>query len=171
MEAIHRSGRAKTIGVSNFQQNHLEAILKTATIKPAINQIEFHPYLQQGRLLAFMKKHNIAVSGYGPQTPITKVKNGPVTPALQALAKKYDVSEGVIALRWCLDLGVIAITTSLKESRLQEYLKVGQFQLTPTEVDKICEEGAKMHFRGFFKANFPDEEDRAKGDNTLEHIR
>ena len=60
MERIHKSGRAKSIGVSNFLQSHLEVILKTAKVVPAINQIEYHPYLQHGTLVDFQKKHKIA---------------------------------------------------------------------------------------------------------------
>ena len=80
LEQIKESGKAKSIGVSNFLQVHLEAILKTAKVKPAINQIEYHPYLQHGDLLDFHKKHNIAVSAYSPLTPVVTAKGGPVDP-------------------------------------------------------------------------------------------
>lgn len=60
MEKIQKSGRAKSIGVSNFLQPDLEVVLKTAKVVPAINQIEYHPYLQHGTLLDFQKEHKIA---------------------------------------------------------------------------------------------------------------
>lgn len=64
MEGLQKAGLAKTIGVSNYRPQDLEAILKTATIKPAVNQIEFHPYLQRTELLEFHKKHGIATTAY-----------------------------------------------------------------------------------------------------------
>lgn len=65
MEALQQSGLAKTIGVSNYRPQDLEAVLKTAKVKPAVNQIEFHPYLQRIELLEFHKKHGIATTAYG----------------------------------------------------------------------------------------------------------
>ena len=65
MEALQQAGLVKTIGVSNYRPQDLEAVLKTAKVKPAINQIEFHPYLQRTELLDFHKKHGIATSAYG----------------------------------------------------------------------------------------------------------
>lgn len=62
MEAIRASGRARSIGVSNWLRPHLEAVLATAAVPPAINQIEFHPYLQHGGLLDFHREKGIAVS-------------------------------------------------------------------------------------------------------------
>lgn len=62
MEAIRASGRARSIGVSNYMQKHLEVLLQTAKVPPAINQIEFHPYLQHGGLLDFHREKGIAVS-------------------------------------------------------------------------------------------------------------
>ena len=102
MEQVQADGLAKSIGVSNYLSSHLNATLATAKVPPAINQIEFHPYLQhtEGGLLELHKKHNIATEGYGPLIPITKASGGPVDGYLAALAKKYAVTEGEILLRW-----------------------------------------------------------------------
>lgn len=159
LEAIQASGRAKSIGVSNFLIPHLEAILKTARVVPAINQIEYHPYLQHGPLMEFHKKHKIATSAYGPLTAAVKASPGPLDETYAGLAKKYGVSEGEIALRWCIDQGVVALTTSGKEQRLKAYLKVADFKLTPEEVQKISEIGDQKHFRGFWNNKF-DKDDR-----------
>ncbi|KAJ0125187.1 ldehyde reductase 1 [Diaporthe amygdali] len=151
MEAIKASGRAKSIGVSNFLQKHLEIVLETAKVPPAINQIEFHPYLQHGSLLDFHQKNSIAVSAYAGLTAVTKAKPGPLDDVYPQLAKKYGVSEGDIALRWILDLGVVAITTSSKEERLKSFLtKLPSFKLTPAEVKLIADKGDEKHFRGFW---------------------
>ncbi|UZP42275.1 hypothetical protein NXS19_010091 [Fusarium pseudograminearum] len=161
LEQIKESGRAKSIGVSNFLQVHLEPILKTAKVKPVINQIEYHPYLQHGDLLDFHKKHNIAVSAYGPLTPIVTAKGGPVDPLYTKLAEKYGVTESEIGLRWVIDQDIIALTTSNKVERLDGYLaKLPKFKLTRDEIAEISKLGAEKHFRGFWRNKF-DENDRS----------
>lgn len=160
MEKVKASGKAKSIGVSNYFESHLKATLATANTPPSINQIEFHPYLQHGSLLPYHKSQNIAVAAYGPLTAVTKAKPGPCDEKLASLAKKYYVSEGEIALRWCIDQGVVAITTSGKEERLSDYLRAMTFSLTPKEVKDLAEIGTQKHYRGFWKAKF-DENDRS----------
>jgi len=158
MEAIHKSGRAKSIGVSNFLQKDLEIILEKATVVPAINQIEFHPYLQHGTLLDFHRKNKIATSAYGPLSAVTKAAPGPLDETYAQLAHKYGVTPAEVALRWCIDQGIVALTTSDKEQRLKAYLKIAQFKLTPKEVQTISEIGQKKHFRGFWKGKFGDDD-------------
>ncbi len=154
MEKVKESGKAKSIGVSNYLQPQLEATLATAVIPPSINQIEFHPYLQHQGLVPFHKKHNIAVAAYAPLTAVTKAKPGPCDPILGQLAEKYYVSEAEILLRWCIDQGIVAITTSGKEERLSDYLRAMTFSMTPREVSEVTEAGLKKHFRGFWQAKF-----------------
>lgn len=152
MEAVKASGKARSIGVSNYLEQHLKATLAIASVPPALNQIEYHPYLQQGSLLSFHKENNIATAAYAPLTAATKAKPGPCDQMLAHLAKKYYVSEGEISLRWCLDNGVVAITTSGKEQRLSDYLRAMTFTLTPREVKDLSEQGLQKHFRGFMQA-------------------
>jgi diketogulonate reductase-like aldo/keto reductase len=154
MEAIHASGKAKTIGISNFLQKDIEAILKTAKIVPAINQIEYHPYLQHGNLIEFQAKHGIAASAYAPLTAAVKAAPGPLDETYARLASKYGVTPGEIALRWVIDQGIVALTTSASEQRLKGYQKVAQFKLTPEEVEEIKTTGLQKHFRGFWQAKF-----------------
>jgi len=161
LEAIQASGRAKSIGVSNFLQEPLEAILKTAKVVPAINQIEYHPYLQHGDLVALHKKHNITVTSYGPLVPITTAKGGPVIPIYDRLAEKYNVTDSEVGLRWVLDQGIVTLTTSSKESRLNGYLeRLPKFKLTDEEVAEISTEGNKNHFRSFWKNKFAEDDRR-----------
>ncbi|KAK4144104.1 NADP-dependent oxidoreductase domain-containing protein [Dichotomopilus funicola] len=167
VEALKDDGRAKSIGVSNYLREHLETTLKTARHKPAINQIEYHPYLQHLEtgvknaegvdegLLAFHRAHDIAVEAYSPLTAVTKAAPGPVDEVYARTAKKYGVTPGEVALRWVLDQGVVAITTSASEQRLQEWKRrVPLFKLTPREVDEIAEKGREKHFRGFWLGKF-----------------
>lgn len=150
MEEVAAAGKAKSIGVSNFLQSHLDTILKTCKVRPAINQIEFHPYLQHGDLLAYMRNKDIKVSAYSPLAPITKVKGGPLDGLLDSLAKKYAVNPGEILLRWCVDQKVIPITTSSKEQRLSDMLRIFTFDLTTKEVEQISEVGKTHHHRSFW---------------------
>ena len=92
---------------------------------------------------------------YGPLQPVTKT-TGPLDAILPGLAKKYYVTENEILLRWAMDQGVVAITTSSKEQRLSDYLRATTFSLTPREVDEILATGEKTHFRGFFGKVFGD---------------
>ena len=160
MEEVKESGKAKSIGVSNYLEKHIKTTLTTAKIPPSINQIEFHPYLQHETLLDYHQSHNIALSAYGPLTAVTKAKPGPCDGLLAFLAKKYYVSEGDICLRWCIDRGVVAITTSSKEQRLSDYLRATAFKMTPREVKDLSDAGLEKHHRGFWGAKF-DENDRS----------
>ena len=160
MEEVAASGKAKSIGVSNFLKSDLERLLTTCRVRPAINQIEFHPYLQHGDLLQYHKNKDIKVAAYAPLTPVTKASDGPLTPILEQIAKKYAVHPSEILLRWCLDQNVVAITTSSKEIRMSDYLRVCTFKLTPKEVEQISETGNKHHFRSFWQHKF-DANDRS----------
>ncbi|KAF5983030.1 alcohol dehydrogenase [Fusarium coicis] len=155
MEEIKISGRAKSIGVSNFLQEHIEIILETAKISPAVNSIEYHPYLQRGSLINFLKLQNIAVSAYSTLTPLIEGAPGPVNELYTLLARKYDVSETDIALRWCLDQNIAAITTTRSSDRLMAICKnLPTFKLTKEEIDSISFTGQSKHFRKFLTDRF-----------------
>ena len=160
MESVQAAGKTRSIGVSNYLQRHLEATLATAKVTPSVNQIEYHPYLQHGDLVPYLKSKGITVSAYGPLTAVTRAKPGPCDTLLEALAKKYYVSEGEIALRWCLDQGIIPVTTSSNEQRLSDYLRATTFKLTPKEVKDVSEAGTLKHYRGFWQGKF-DENDKS----------
>lgn len=150
LELIKESGKAKSIGVSNFIQEHLETILATAKVPPAINQIEYHPYLQHGNLIDYHRKNNIAISAYAPLTAIIRARPGPVDALYENLAKKYGVTEGDIALRWCIDQDIVVITTSSSGERLKSYMRnVWSFKLIPEEIEGISMMGKQKHFRAF----------------------
>lgn len=158
MEAIKKSGKAKSIGVSNYLIPHLKATLETATIPPSINQIEYHPYLQHKDLVPFHESNQIATAAYGSLTTVTKAKPGPCDIILENLSKKYYVSEGEIALRWCIEQDIVAITTSGKEERLSDYLRALTFKLTPKEVNDLKTAGLEKHYRGFWQKKFADDD-------------
>ncbi|KAL1955665.1 hypothetical protein VTO42DRAFT_8210 [Malbranchea cinnamomea] len=161
MEAVKKAGKARSIGVSNFLPSHLESILQTATIVPAVNQVEYHPYLQHSAkasdgtdFLSFHKKHGIALASYGPLTPIIRAKGGPLDPLLERLAKKYGVGEGEVLLRWVIDRGAVGVTTSSKQERLKQYLSILNFELTSDEVEEIAKVGGEKHVRNFWQKHY-----------------
>lgn len=161
LEALQASGKAKSIGVSNFRQDHLEIILRDAKVKPAINQIEYHPHLQHGDLLSFHARHGIRTAAYGPLVPITRSVEGDVVPLWKKLAQKYGVTESEVGLRWAIDQGVVAITTSGNVERLKGYLeKLFTFKLTDDEVKAIAEAGKKKHHRAFFTNRYAADDTR-----------
>lgn len=79
----------------------------------------------------------IATAAYGPLSAVTKAAPGPCDEVFAALAKKYAVNPAEIALRWCVDQDIVAITTSSKEQRLSDYLRAMTFKLTPAEIRMV----------------------------------
>lgn len=148
MEKVQESGKAKAIGVSSFLRPHMEAILKTATIKPVVNQIEFHPYLQRaGGYVPWLQERGIAVQSFFGLAPITWGKGGPLDGPLEAMAEKHGVDKSAILLRWHLNQNVIPITTTKNPERLQQYLQALDLRLTEEEMNEITSIGLTHHFR------------------------
>ena len=154
MEKIHASGKAKSIGVSNCLVSHLQHILETAKVKPVVNQIEFHPHLQQVEVVEFCKKMNIIVEAFAPLTALTNVKNGEVIKSAQRMSEKYRVSDSIIMLKWVLEQGIVVITTSGSEKRLKEYIEDLPRFSTQKEICEISGQGNKTEFRGYFESEF-----------------
>ncbi|EPS45202.1 hypothetical protein H072_787 [Dactylellina haptotyla CBS 200.50] len=156
MEELHGKGLAKAIGVSNFGISEFERIAKIAKIQPAINQIEYNAYLQSPELMEYHHRHGIATAAYGPLIPITKGTPGPLDTIIEELAKKYSKTPTQILLRWAIETGVVAITTSSKEWRMKEALGVGEFKLDESDVEDIRKAGSKKHMRIFWTKNYRD---------------
>lgn len=133
LEKLHRDGRARAIGVSNFMVHHLEELLKTATVVPMVNQVEFHPWLVQPELLEFCRKHDIIEEAW---SPLIRGKVAEI-PELQRLASKYRKTPAQVALRWNLHKGVVTIPKSVHRARLVENAAIFDFELTPPEVAAI----------------------------------
>jgi diketogulonate reductase-like aldo/keto reductase len=161
LESIKKSGKAKSIGVSNHLRPHVEAILEVATIVPVVNQIEFHPYLQRGNnYIPWLKEHGIEVTSYNGLAPLRKGAGGPLDAPLKDIAKKHGVSENAVLIQWQIQQDIVPITTSGKPERIAEYLQGVELKLSPEEVEEITRLGLSHHFRGFQIARF-DPEDRS----------
>lgn len=128
LEEIHATGLARNIGVSNYGVEELEDLLSYASVKPAVNQIEFHPFVyeDQRATLEFCKKHKIAVEAYSPLARGRGVKN----PEITAIADELNKSNGQIMLRWALQHGTIPLPKTTHKERMAENLDVFNFELS-----------------------------------------
>jgi diketogulonate reductase-like aldo/keto reductase len=133
LEAIQAEGMAKSIGVSNYTIRHLEQLLKECNIKPAVNQVELHVYLQQPELLAYCAEHGITVEAYSPLAHGYGLDNE----VLAELAKKYKKTPAQIMLRWCIEKGTVPLPKSVNPERISENFNVFDFALTEKDMQKL----------------------------------
>ncbi|KAL6823271.1 NADP-dependent oxidoreductase domain-containing protein [Trichoderma camerunense] len=159
LEIVKAQGKAKSIGISNFQRHHIEALLETCTVKPVINQLEFHPYLQRSNdFMPWMRENDIEISSFKSLAPMTVGKGGPLDDLLPSLASKYKVPESVLLLSWCIGQNIVPVTTASSQSRLNEYSLATEIKLEPADVVEISQAGIKYHFRWWGKDFFgPDD--------------
>ncbi|KII90622.1 hypothetical protein PLICRDRAFT_52347 [Plicaturopsis crispa FD-325 SS-3] len=146
LEKIKADGLSKSIGVSNFNLEQLQTLIKTANIKPAVNQIRFHPYnyAEHKSLLEYSAKHGIVTEAYSSLTPITKTPGGPVDEPINVAAKRIGATPTQVILSWVRSKGVVIVTTSRSKEHLKEYLAVPDLPpLTADEIAAIDEAGAK----------------------------
>ena len=135
MEKIYMSGKVKSIGLSNHLIHHMEEVLKTATITPVVNQVELHPYLTQGDVIDYCKKHNIVPEAWSPlgssKVPLLKDE------VLIWIGGKYGKSPAQVVLRWNIQKGIVPIPKSSNEERQAENLNIFDFELTEEEIKQI----------------------------------
>ncbi|KAG1861886.1 NADP-dependent oxidoreductase domain-containing protein [Suillus tomentosus] len=145
-EKMKKDGSTRSIGVSNFTLEDLQKLLKTAVTKPAVNQIQFHPYnyASHKALLEYCSKQNIIVEAYGSLNSITQNPGGPVDAIVNAAAKRIGATPNQVIFSWVRSKGVAIVTTSRSKQRLQEYLAVEDLPpLTAEEIAAIDDAGAK----------------------------
>lgn len=134
MQRLHEEGRAKAIGVSNFQIPHLRRLLDETDVVPALNQIELHPNLPQRQLREFHAEHGIATEAW---SPLGQGKGLLDDPTLTSLATKYGKSPAQIVLRWHIQLGNITIPKSATPSRIKQNIEVFDFELSADDMATI----------------------------------
>jgi 2,5-diketo-D-gluconate reductase A len=135
-EKIVSDGKARSIGVSNFQVPHLERLAAETGTVPAVNQIELHPLLPQAELREYHRAHGIATEAW---SPIGKGGDLLRDERLIALGEKYGRSPAQIVLRWHIELGNIVFPKSVTPSRIQENIDVFDFELSPDDSATIGE--------------------------------
>ncbi|EED77286.1 predicted protein [Postia placenta Mad-698-R] len=129
------------VGASQMQK-----LWKIAKVKPAANQIQFHPYNYAGNkdLLAFCQQHGVVVEAYSSLSPITRYPGGPVDKPVNAAAKRLGATATQVILSWVKAKGVVIVTTSSSREHMQEYLDVGDLRaLTEDEIAAIDAAGAR----------------------------
>lgn len=141
LERILADGRCRAIGVSNFMVNHLEELLRHATVAPAVNQIELHPWCQQRDVTAFCKAHDIAVVAYSPLTKGAKLGDR----SLAALARETGRSPAQVLLRWSLQSGFVTIPKSAKRERIIENAALFDFALDAKQMAALDAANAEHH--------------------------
>ena len=125
MEEIYTSGKAKSIGVSNYTVKHLEELLATCKVRPAVNQVELHVFLQQPELIKYCQEQGIVVEAYSPLAHGYGLDN----PVIVEMAKKHGKSPAQIMLRWCIDIGAVPLPKSTHPGRIQSNADIFDFSL------------------------------------------
>lgn len=133
MEKLYKQGKIRAIGVSNFKEHHLDELIQDAEVVPMINQVEFHPHLDQKSLRDYCKKHHIQIEAWSP------LKQGQLLddPTLQKIADKYSKTTAQVIIRWDLQSEVITIPKSVKEQRIAANADVFNFELSQADMDAI----------------------------------
>jgi diketogulonate reductase-like aldo/keto reductase len=142
LEKLLDDGKVRSIGVSNFMVEHLNQLMDTATVIPAINQIELHPYFQQPEVQAADAERGILTQAWSPIGGITFYRdsghgNTLEDPTIGAIAKKHGKSPAQVMLRWHVQEGRSVIPKSTKPARIAENIDVFDFKLSSDELSAI----------------------------------
>jgi 2,5-diketo-D-gluconate reductase A len=133
LQEFYRDGRARSIGVSNFQPQHLRRLHSECEIPPAVDQIEVHPYLTQRDVRGFCAEHHIAVEAWSP------IAQGQVLddPAIVLIAERVRKSPAQVVLRWHIERGDIVFPKSVTPARIIENIDIFDFELTGSDVEVL----------------------------------
>lgn len=136
MEELHKEGRIRAIGVSNFQPDRLMDLIVHHSVVPAVNQIETHPFNQQIETQKFLRDNTVQIESWGPfaEGRNDLFANG----LLRGIAGAHQKSVAQVVLRWLIQRGVVAIPKSVREERIAENLNVFDFTLSPDELAAIA---------------------------------
>ncbi|WP_207651962.1 aldo/keto reductase [Anaeromassilibacillus sp. An250] len=136
MEEANEEGKLKAIGVCNCYPQILADICETVEIKPAVNQVELHPFFQQESALALMKEYGVHPEAWGP---FAEGNHGIFThPVLTRIGQKYGKSAAQVALRWNVQRGVTVIPKSVHKERMEQNMDIWDFQLSGEDMAEIA---------------------------------
>jgi 2,5-diketo-D-gluconate reductase A len=133
LERLHAEGAVRAVGVSNFLPPHLETLMESAEVTPAVNQIELHPTFQQRATQDAGRAHGIAVEAYAPLGQAKDLDQHAVLEAAQA----HDVTPGQVVLRWHVQQGTVVIPKSVTPERIRANIDLFGFELTPAQMEAI----------------------------------
>jgi methylglyoxal/glyoxal reductase len=125
MVRLLREQKTRAIGVSNYDIDDLSQLMQSSDVLPAVDQVEFHPFLYQERLLRFCEKNRIQMEAYSPLTRGMRISH----PTIVAVANKYRKTPAQVLIRWSLQHGLVVIPKSIREDRILENSRVFDFQL------------------------------------------
>ena len=131
---LRSQGRIRSIGVSNFNQDHLERIIGESGVTPVVNQIELHPMFQQRDKRAYHQEHNIRIESWSPLGSGRALGDG----RLAEIAWKHGRSVAQVIIRWHLSEGLIVIPKSTHRERIEENIAVFDFELDADDLSKIA---------------------------------
>lgn len=135
IEELYKAGKVKAIGVCNFYPHVLADFCETVEVKPAVNQVELHPFFQQENALALMKEYGVVPEAWGP---FAEGNHGIFThPVLTAIGQKYGKTAAQVALRWNIQRGVVVIPKSIHKDRMEQNMAVWDFTLFPEDMAEI----------------------------------
>jgi 2,5-diketo-D-gluconate reductase A len=132
---LKQEERVRSIGVSNFQVEHLERIIDATGVVPAVNQIELHPHLQQLELRRFHEEHGIATEAWSPLGQAEFLDD----PTIERIASAHGRSPAQVVLRWHIQLGNIVIPKSVTPSRIEENFRLFDFELSEEDMHAMFE--------------------------------
>ncbi len=136
MEELYKAGRVRAIGVSNFQPDRLMDLMLNNAVKPAVNQVETHPFCQQAEARKFLRENNVQIESWGP---FAEGKNNLFgNEVLLSIARKYNKSVAQVVLRWLTQLGVVAIPKSVHKERMAENFDIFGFELSDEDIAAIA---------------------------------
>jgi 2,5-diketo-D-gluconate reductase A len=133
LEEAYREGRARSVGVSNFQPHHLRRLHGETEIIPAVNQVEVNPYLTQDEVRAFCAEHQIAVEAWSPLGRGAVLED----PVIQSIANRAGKTPAQVVLRWHIQRGDIVFPKSVNPERIRENIDIFDFELPATDVEDI----------------------------------
>ncbi len=133
MERLQAEGKCLAIGVSNYTIRHLQELLGYADIIPAVNQVEFHPFLFQQELLSFCRERGIVLEAYSPLVKATRMDH----PLLKEIAANHGKTPAQVLVRWHVELGVPCIPKSVHRDYIRENLDVWDFALEEGEMARL----------------------------------
>lgn len=135
LETLYTSGKVKAIGLSNFLPHHIEELLKTASIKPMVDQIEYHPGWPQTEVVDYCRKEEILVEAWSPLGRTAVLDND----TLKEIAAHYGKTTAQICIRWALQHGIVPLPKSVTPDRMIENTQVFDFSITPEDMKRIDE--------------------------------
>ena len=135
MEEAYKAGKLRAIGVCNFYPNRLADLCETVSVRPAVNQVELHPFFQQEGALALMKEYGVLPEAWGP---FAEGRHGIFThPVLTSIGQKYGKSAAQVALRWNVQRGVVVIPKSVHKERMEQNIDIWNFELSGEDMAEI----------------------------------